>query len=57
MKNEAENAAPGAGTPIRIKIGKDEHDFDINNPKLPGWIKKKSANIRAKFIFWCMRLG
>ncbi|WP_269931067.1 polyphosphate kinase 2 [Aminobacter sp. HY435] len=37
----ATTEAAAAG-PVRIRVGKEERTFDINDPKLPDWIDKKA---------------
>ncbi|WP_429097037.1 polyphosphate kinase 2 [Aminobacter sp. BE322] len=40
---EAVGAPPAAEAgPVRLKVGKDERSFDINDPKLPDWVDKKA---------------
>ncbi|MEJ6781996.1 polyphosphate kinase 2 [Aminobacter sp. Piv2-1] len=40
---EAVGAPPAAEAgPVRLKVGKEERSFDINDPKLPDWIDKKA---------------
>ncbi|MEO5321723.1 polyphosphate kinase 2 [Mesorhizobium sp. CC13] len=40
---EAVGVPPAAEAgPVRLKVGKEERSFDINDPKLPDWVDKKA---------------
>jgi polyphosphate kinase 2 len=42
MKKGNENDGSGGTGHIRLKVGKKERVFDIDNPELPDWIEKKA---------------
>lgn len=42
MKSEGATADAGGMATVRIKVGGAERDFDIDDPKLPEWVRKKA---------------
>jgi polyphosphate kinase 2 len=42
MKKADDSAGAGTGNAVRLKIGKHERAFDIDDPKLPAWIDKRA---------------
>ena len=42
MKNGKREAERDTAPPVTIKVGDGEHAFEIDDPKLPGWVDKRA---------------
>jgi hypothetical protein len=42
MKKEGDSAGGTGSNAVRLKVGKRERVFDVDDPKLPDWVDKKA---------------